>query len=190
MRVIAGKAKKHHLACPPGRQTRPTTDRIKETLFNMIQAEVSDAAFLDLFSGSGGIGIEALSRGSRTCVFVEKEKEAAACIKANLKSTKLTDCSRVMVMDAMQALKKLKDLGSPFDIIFMDPPYRTGYEKEAIVFLLQSPLVKEGTLIIVESALETELCYLDGLPCRLERIKKYKTNQHLFLRVGKDGEAI
>ena len=93
MRVIAGSARRRNLVCPSGEKTRPTTDRIKETLFNMIQTELMDARFLDLFSGSGGIGIEALSRGSRECVFVERAKEAISCIRTNLQNTGFTEQS-------------------------------------------------------------------------------------------------
>ena len=89
MRVIAGKARSLHLKTIEGLDTRPTTDRIKETLFNMINDELYGASFLDLFSGSGGIGIEALSRGARKAVFVESSRKAAACIQENLKFTRL-----------------------------------------------------------------------------------------------------
>lgn len=183
MRVIAGKARRRNLVCPSGNNTRPTTDRIKETLFNILQTEVPDARFLDLFSGSGGIGIEALSRGSKQCVFVENGKEAVACIKTNLKNTKLSEQSQVMAMDVMQALRRLDALGQPFDLIFMDPPYRKEFEAKVIPFLLQSSLVQEGTLIVVETSLDTDVSYMEGYSCQVERIKDYKTNRHVFLRV-------
>ena len=94
MRVIAGSARHIPLKTVPGDNTRPTTDRIKETLFNILQFQLADENFLDLFSGSGGIGIEALSRGASECVFVENNKEAVQCIKTNLKNTRFTEiCS-------------------------------------------------------------------------------------------------
>jgi 16S rRNA (guanine966-N2)-methyltransferase len=149
----------------------------------MLQTEVPDARFLDLFSGSGGIGIEALSRGSCQCVFVENDREAVGCIKTNLKNTGFTDKSQVMAMDVMQSLRRLDTLGQPFDIIFMDPPYRKGLEAKVIPFVLQSSLVQEGTLLIVETALDTDISYMDSFSCQVERVKEYKTNRHVFLRV-------
>lgn len=183
MRVIAGKARRRNLVCPSGSSTRPTTDRIKETLFNMLQTELADARFLDLFAGSGGIGIEALSRGSRQSVFVENGKEAVSCIRTNLKNTDLTPQAQVMAMDVMQALRRLDAVGQPFDIIFMDPPYRKDFEAKVISFLLQSSLVQEGTLIIAETSLDTDVSYMEAFPCHMEKIKDYKTNRHVFLRV-------
>lgn len=183
MRVIAGSARRFNLVSPAGDATRPTTDRIKETLFNILQSEVPDARFLDLFSGSGGVGIEALSRGSKECVFVENGREAIRCIKTNLEHTKLADKAQVMAMDVMQALRRLEQLSRPFDIIFMDPPYRKEFEAKVIPFLLDSSLVKEGTLIIAETSLDTDVSYMEMFDCEIERIKDYKTNRHVFLRV-------
>lgn len=183
MRVIAGSARRRNLVCPSGEHTRPTTDRIKETLFNILQNEVPDARFLDLFSGSGGVGIEALSRGSRQCVFVENHAEAVRCIRTNLKNTGLADSAQVMAMDVMQALRRLDGLGQAFDIIFLDPPYRKDYEVKVIPFLLESSLVEEGTLLVAETSLDTDVSYMEAFPCQVERIKDYKTNRHVFLRV-------
>ena len=114
---------------------------------------------------------------------MENGREAVACIKTNLKNTKLSEQSQVMAMDVMQALRRLDALGQPFDLIFMDPPYRKEFEAKVIPFLLQSSLVKEGTLIIVETALDTDVSYMENFSCQLERIKDYKTNRHVFLRV-------
>lgn len=189
MRVIAGSARRRNLVCPSGNQTRPTTDRIKETLFNIIQQEIPDCRFLDLFSGSGGIGIEALSRGAREAVFVEKGREAVACIKTNIKNTGLEDKSRIMAMDVMQALRRLEQLGTPFDIVFLDPPYEKGFEEQVIPFLTGSCLVKEDTLIVLETTLShgAELMegkyLLDNERFTLERYKEYKTNCHVFYRI-------
>lgn len=183
MRVIAGSARRRNLISPKGESTRPTTDRIKETLFNILQEETPDARFLDLFSGSGGIGIEALSRGSKQCVFVENGREAVNCIKINLKNTGLSDKSQVMAMDVMQALRRLDQLGQPFDIIFMDPPYRKDFEEKVIAFLLGSSLVQEGTLMVAETSLDTDISYMEKLACQIEKVKEYKTNRHVFLRV-------
>ena len=189
MRVIAGIARRRNLVCPFGDGTRPTTDRIKETLFNILQSDLYDIRFLDLFSGSGGIGIEALSRGAKEAVFVENGKEAVSCIKQNLKATGFLDQSQVMAMDVMQALRRLETLNRPFDIIFMDPPYRKGFEEKIIPYLLESSLVREGTQIIVETAKDTDISYMENFDCDMERVKEYKTNRHVFLRVTKESDA-
>lgn len=183
MRVIAGTARRLNLVTPSGKHTRPTSDKIKETLFNILQTEVPDSRFLDLFSGSGGIAIEALSRGAKEAVLVDNDREAVRCIKENIKHTHFEDISRVMAMDVLQALRRLDQLDRPFDIIFMDPPYRMDLEQRVISYLLDSSLVQEGTLIIVETAIDTDVSYMDQWSCQVERKKEYKTNRHVFLRV-------
>ena len=128
MRVIAGKARRLALKTVPGMEIRPTTDRIKETLFNILQPEIPDCRFLDLFSGSGGIGIEALSRGAESAVFVEKNPKACACIRENLTFTKLAEHGKLLNMDVLQALRSLEG-EEAFDCIFMDPPYNKNLER-------------------------------------------------------------
>ena len=122
MRVIAGSARRLNLKTVPGRDIRPTTDRIKETLFNMIQNDVPGCLFLDIFSGSGAIGIEALSRGAGQAYFVENNNTAVACIRENLRFTKLEDSGIVMECSAVTAISRLESKNICFDIIFMDPP--------------------------------------------------------------------
>ena len=121
MRVIAGTARSMPLKCIEGLDTRPTTDRIKETLFNMLQPEIPGCRFLDLFGGSGAIGIEALSRGADVAAFAENNKKAYECILANLAFTRLADRSRVFFMDALGALRVMAEDG-PVDLIFLAPP--------------------------------------------------------------------
>lgn len=183
MRVVAGSVRGFNLVVPSGKNTRPTSNRIKETLFNILQWEVPGCRFLDLFSGSGGIAIEALSRGAAEAVLVEHDREAIRCIKENIKHTRMEDQSRVMAMDVMQALRRLDQLGQPFDIIFMDPPYRRDQEEMIIPFLLRSSLVRKDTLLVVETALDTDVSYMEDFSCTVERIKEYKSNRHVFLRV-------
>ena len=183
MRVIAGAARGRKLVCPSGNHTRPTTDRIKETLFNMLQAEVPDAEFLDLYSGSGGIGIEALSRGCRRCVFVDNNREAVRCILANLKGTGFLEQSEVLAVDVRQAVKRLENDNQSFDVIFMDPPYDKGFEAAILSVLVHSSLVQKGTLMIIETSLDTDISYMEEYPCSIERVKEYKTNRHVFLRI-------
>ena len=132
MRVIAGSARHLNLKTVPGMDIRPTTDKTKETLFNVLNADIPYSVFLDLFSGSGSIGIEALSRGAEKCIFVEDSNKALACIDENLTFTKLKDRAEVMPMDVFAALKTLSRKGDKFDIIFMDPPYNRELEKKAL----------------------------------------------------------
>ncbi len=181
MRVIAGTARSLQLVTPKGEDTRPTTDRIKETLFNMIQFDIQEAVFLDLFAGSGGIGIEALSRGAREAVFVDNSREAYDCITQNLKHTKMESQATVYKQDVFVALTML-EYQKKFDVIFMDPPYHKELEQRVLEYLTTSSLVDEDTTIIFEAALDTDLSFLDNLPYEVVKIKQYKTNMHVFVR--------
>ena len=182
MRVVAGSVRGFNLIVPSGKNTRPTTNRIKETLFNILQWDIAGCRFLDLFSGSGGIAIEALSRGAKEAVMVEKDREAVRCIKQNVQHTKMDDRSRVMPMDVMQALRRLEQAGQSFDIIFMDPPYRMDLPKKVLEALRDTSLADEETLIIVEEALDTDFSWAGALGYEIEKSKEYKTNKHVFLR--------
>lgn len=182
MRVIAGSARHLPLKTIEGPDTRPTTDRIKETLFNMLQYELADCSFLDLFSGSGGIGIEALSRGARQAVFIEQNQKAVECIRENLSFTHLDDKAMVMACDVLTGLRRLEGKDLVFDFIFMDPPYKLGLERTVLEYLSTSPMAGEDTLIIVEAAKGTGAGYLEELGFYLEKTKVYKTNEHLFIR--------
>lgn len=180
MRVIAGKARRLQLKTPKGLDTRPTTDRIKETLFNMIQDELYDIRFLDMFSGSGGIGIEALSRGAQYSVFVERNREACEIIKENLHTTHLEGQGKVMNMPALSAITALKDLET-FHVVFMDPPYGMGLEKEVLKHPDFMDILEDKALIIVEADLDTVLSDEDIPGMHILKEKIYKTNKHIFL---------
>jgi 16S rRNA (guanine966-N2)-methyltransferase len=181
MRVIAGKRGHLKLASPEGMGTRPTTDRIKETLFNIIQYDCIDAEFLDLFAGSGQIGIEALSRGAKHATFIEKDKKAASIIKQNLHTTKLEDESTLLNQNVFDALRGFPK-GKRFDIIFMDPPYQGGLEETCLKMLLEYELCDENTIVIVEADKHFDTDFIENVGFRIDRQKIYKTNQHLFLR--------
>ena len=183
MRVIAGSARRTQLKTLEGMDTRPTTDRIKETLFNMIAPYLYDSIFLDLFAGSGGIGIEALSRGAKTAVFVEQNADAVQIVRENLKATRLEDRAVVMHTDALTALKRL-DGKYRFDYIFMDPPYNHELERQMLEYLAGSTLIDKQSTIIIEASLETSFDYLESLGFVLEKNKTYKTNKHLFVYRG------
>ena len=180
MRVIAGEARSLPLKCPDGMDTRPTTDRIKETLFNMLQTAVPGSVFVDLFAGSGAIGIEALSRGARKAYFAENSATAVRCIEDNLKFTKLSDKGIVLKQDAVSALNSIFEKEA--DIIFMDPPYGQELEKQVLSVLKGFRYVQKDTLIIVEALLDTDFSYAESLGYRILKEKKYKTNKHVFLQ--------
>lgn len=180
MRVIAGTARRLFLKTPDGLDTRPTADRIKETLFNMLMPYLPDAVFVDLSSGSGGIGIEALSRGARKAYFVENNSKAIACITDNIEHTHLTDKSVVLKQDVFAALRG--GIRETADIIFLDPPYDQGYDRKVLEILRDAPCVGEDTLIIIESALNTSFEYADSLGFTITKDKRYKTNKHIFMQ--------
>ena len=187
MRVIAGSARRLLLKTLDGNDTRPTTDRIKETLFNILQDRIYGCTFLDLFAGSGGIGIEALSRGAGEAVFVESNRKAVDIIKDNLVRTHLDDKANVLLADAAGSIGRLESHG-PFPIIFMDPPYGKELERGVLERLAHSSLADEDTLIIIEAALETDFGWVNDLGFEIVREKTYKTNKHVFL-VRREEEA-
>ncbi|MBQ0058484.1 MAG: 16S rRNA (guanine(966)-N(2))-methyltransferase RsmD [Lachnospiraceae bacterium] len=181
MRVIAGSARSLPLKTVPGTDIRPTTDKTKETLFNILMPYINGSRFLDLFSGSGAIGIEAISRGCLEVVFVDNFKAAWKCIDDNLTFTKFKDQAELIKSDAVSAVKRLEG-GKPFDIIFMDPPYDKSLEKDVLEALSGSSLVHEDTIIIVEASLKTSFDYIEELGYTVFKDKKYKNNRHLFLK--------
>lgn len=180
MRVIAGTARSLNLKTTEGIDTRPTTDRIKETLFNMLNFTIPDCVFIDLFSGSGAIGIEALSRGASKCYFVENNKNALSCIQENLVFTKMDKKAIVMKQDVLVAIRGIVE--NEANIIFMDPPYEQGYEKQVLEILKDMPYVTEETIIVAEASLHTDFSYADALGFQITKEKRYKTNKHIFLQ--------
>ena len=181
MRIIAGKARSMPLKTIDGLDTRPTTDRIKETLFNMIQMDVPGCYFLDLFSGSGGIALEAVSRGARKAVMVENSRKAAACIQDNINFTKFNSSCDLKVMDAVTAIRTL-ERKYVFDIVYMDPPYNKELEPEVLAALANSTIINEDTMIIIEATLDRDVSVFETDAFYITKQKKYKTNQHVFLK--------
>ena len=179
MRVIAGSRRSIRLTTVKGDKVRPTTDRIKETLFNILQPDIPGASFLDLFSGSGAIGIEALSRGAKEAVLVEQDRDALACIRANLKVTRFEAEAQVKQGDVVSVLRTLQH--APFDLIFMDPPYDMGWEEKVLTVLSQAAFVDEYTKIVVEGSADTDLSYAEALGFSIYREKSYGSNKHIFL---------
>jgi len=181
MRVIAGSRRSMPLKSPVGFATRPTQDITKETLFNVLMQDVPGEDFLDLYAGSGQIGIEALSRGANSAVFVENAKAAVKCIKDNLKFTKLEDVAQVMETDVLLALERLKNHGE-FGVIFMDPPYEAETEPLILKHLKDMPYVTKYTVIVIEAALDRDLSFIEENGFVAYKVKKYKTNQHIFIK--------
>ena len=176
MRVIAGAAKGHNLQTIEGLATRPTTDRIKETLFNIIAFDLPEASFLDLFSGSGAIGIEALSRGAAEAVFVENAAECQKVIQANLMHTKLQGRARLLQTDVLFGLAAE---GKKFDIIFMDPPYEAGLYTSVLERIAENGLLKAEGYLIAEGSSQIALTIPKGM--KILREKVYKTTTLTFL---------
>jgi len=151
MRIISGSARRVNLTAPKGLYTRPTADMAKESLFNIISAEIRGTQFLDLFCGSGAIGLEALSRGAKEAVFVENFKPAIAATLQNLEKTKLTQHAQLLEMSVEKAIDKLDISGCSFDIIFLDPPYDTNLLTQTLNHLAKTHLLCETGIIIAET---------------------------------------
>ena len=154
LRVITGKARGVTLKTPEGLQTRPTTDRVKEALFSIIQFDVPCAKVLDLFGGTGQLGIEALSRGAQSAVFVDTSEKSCALIKENLRRTKLQQDAKVIRSDYMEFLERCNE---KFDIVLLDPPYAEVFLENALKKLTEIDILQSGGIIIAERPLDKEL---------------------------------
>ncbi|MGQ9493221.1 MAG: 16S rRNA (guanine(966)-N(2))-methyltransferase RsmD [Anaerolineae bacterium] len=148
MRVIGGKAKGRRLFSVPGQSTRPITDRVKEALFAILAEQVQGTRFLDLFAGTGGVGIEALSRGAREAIFVERDERALATLRRNLIATQLASRAQVVRRDVFKFISCYK--GAPFDIIYVAPPQYQGLWAKTLQALDHSALLVPGTLVIAQ----------------------------------------
>lgn len=179
MRVIAGIARSMPLKTPRGMDTRPTTDRIKETLFNMLQSYIPEGVFVDLYSGSGGIGIEALSRGAKHAYFVDNDKSAIGCITENLQFTKLIDKSTILKQDVITSLSLIHE--KQVDVIFADPPYQAGFEEGLLSVLARCDYVTDATIIVFEALKETDFSFADSLGFEIIKEKEYKSNKHVWI---------
>lgn len=179
MRVIAGAAKGHKLATVEGLETRPTTDRIKETLFNIIAFDLPECHFLDLFAGSGAIGIEALSRGAAEAVFVDASAECRAVILENLRHTKLEQRGVCLQMDVLAALEQLAAEGKTFDLIYLDPPYASAWYTPVLEKIVALGLLRQEGYLIAEGAAQHPILPPAGMKCLREKV--YKTTILTFL---------
>ena len=154
MRVIAGSARGRKLKELQGMETRPTTDKVKESMFNIIQFELEGRKVLDLFGGTGQLGIEALSRGAASCTFVDQRREAAALIRENVKLVGFSDRARVVQGESMSFLSSCRE---KFDVIFLDPPYQSGLLEKCVNEIAKFDILGEYGIIVCESPVEWSL---------------------------------
>ena len=148
MRVISGTARGMKLQSPKGLSTRPTTDRVKESMFNIISFRVRESRVLDIFAGSGALGIEALSRGAESCTFVDSSRESIGIINENLKKSRLGDRAEVISSTVESALSRLSD--ERFDMIFMDPPYCKGFIEPVLSSIAENAVLDADGIVVVE----------------------------------------
>lgn len=182
MRVISGIARGTKLNSIESLSTRPTLDRVKESLFNILQNKIENTAILDLFSGSGAIAIEFLSRGAKQAYLCENNYAAIKMIYANLDKTRLKEKAIVMSKDYKKALESFKKENIQFDFIFLDPPYQTDYAVDATKRILSLDLLKEKGIIIIETDDEKrELLELEKINIQIDDIRKYGRVSLLFL---------
>lgn len=172
MRVITGTARGRRLKAPRGMATRPTADRVKEALFNLLGDRVLDARFLDVFAGTGGIGIEALSRGAELAVFIEMSPQAMQVIRENLTLTRLADRAEMYRQDALFALDMLGNRARIFDLIFVDPPYMQSYEEKVLQRINNYGLLQEDGIVVVESSKK------DMLPQRVGQLIMFRREKY------------
>ena len=173
MRIIAGQYRSRKLIAPSGAATRPTSDRLRETLFNVVGELVVDSVWLDLFAGSGAIGIEALSRGARMVYFVENNSRAVGAIRENLKSLSVSEGYEVQDREVVQALRALDALAVEADFCFLDPPYaHFGAYEQTLGFLSQSRLIAPQSAVIAEHDKHSDLLDRYGALERYRRLQQ------------------
>ncbi len=170
MRVIAGTAKGMKLKAPHGQSVRPTADRVKEALFNILGPGIIGASFIDLYAGSGAIGIEALSRGARSCIFIDNQRSNHRLIKENLAKTKPEGSARLIMADVKKALDSLGVEGIQADLVYLDPPYNYPDLQEVVNSVFKNRLIAEKGILIAEHAYKNRQ-WIENYP--KVRLKKY-----------------
>jgi len=185
MRVISGSARGRRLKELQGMDTRPTTDKVKESLFNIIQFEIEGRRVLDLFGGTGQLGIEALSRGAARCTFVEQRRDAVALIRENVKACQFQEQAQIVQGDALSFLASCRET---FDVILLDPPYNKGLLEESIQSIARFDILAEHGIIVCESAAEWTIPPL-APPYEVGREYRYgKIKLTLCRRTGSERE--
>ena len=181
MRIIAGKARGTKLYTLEGMNTRPTLDRVKESLFNIIQNEIPGSTFLDLFAGSGAIGLEAVSRGARKAILCDKEKSAIQIIKKNIEKTHFQNETE-LYNETFEKLLTTK-IHENIDICYIDPPYKTNYVYEVIKIMLEKNIVNEETMIIIETdEKERIISQIEKLDIEITDQRKYGRANLIFAK--------
>jgi len=150
MRIISGTSKGRKLVTPRSQSLRPTSDRVKESMFNILQDDIVGKVVLDLFAGTGNLGIEALSRGAKKTIFVEKGRQALRLIQRNLTQFGLEERSEILPKDAIRAIGILKQRGESFDLILMDPPYEKGLIQKTLMKLNSYPIYHKDSILVIE----------------------------------------
>lgn len=181
MRIISGQYKGRRLKIKGGR-IRPTSDRVREAVFNILHYDFNDTSVLDLYAGTGALGIEALSRGARRAVFVDSGREAAKVIKENLETLCVGERARLITKKAAPALKLLNADGEKFHMVFMDPPYRTDEDGKLLSFLAGLDVLESGAVVIVEHDASHELSEEYGSLKLQDRRKYGRTAVSFYLR--------
>lgn len=178
MRVISGSARGKKLITSDGLDVRPTLDRVKESVFNMIAFDIPDANVLDLFSGSGSLGIEALSRGAKECIFVDKSSQSVSITKKNLEATRLLDSACILNTDSIEFIKSTN---KKFDIIFIDPPYESDLYTKSLSAIKDADILSDDGFIVLEYDTEiTPDFSTDGF--ELVKEKKYGRVKILIMK--------
>lgn len=184
MRIITGSARGTKLVTPEGESTRPTAERTKQAVFNILQFELAGRRVLDLFAGSGQLGLEALSRGAAYAIFSDSAQDACRAIRTNIEKTHMEDRCRLLCGEYQFAIRTLRG-SAPFDLIFLDPPYASGLLKRSLEQLMRAGLIAEGAYIVCESADKTPLL-AEGLT--VYRFGSYGKNVITILKKISDTE--
>lgn len=172
VRIISGTARGRKIETREGMETRPTLDRVKEAIFGSVQFSVPYAEVLDLFSGSGNLGLEACSRGAKLAVLNDRDAQCTAIIRRNTETLGFSDRVRVLNLDYAAAIDRLRSEGASFDLAFLDPPYREGISEDAVRRLFESGLIKPDGLVILEHAADLAPQGIEGV-YRVRRSKKF-----------------
>lgn len=180
MRVISGKSRGSKLFSLDGENTRPTLDRVKESLFNILKDKTEDSVVLDLFSGSGALGIECLSRGARKVIFSDNSLDAIGIINKNLKKTRLEENALILNDDFRTVLESVKN--EKFDLIFLDPPYKTDYAEKSLKIIVKENILQENGIVILETDRREEILKnIENIDINILDIRKYGRVTLIFL---------
>ena len=182
MRIISGKARGTKLYTLEGTNTRPTLDRVKESIFNIIQNEIDGAKVLDLFAGSGAIGLECLSRGAEKAILCDKSKEAVEIIKKNIIKTHMEEKTQIFNTDFETCLEKIKEY--QFDIVYLDPPYATDYIVKSLKKIIELGIIKKESIIIIETDDEQRILKeIKNIEIKIVDKRKYGRATIIFLKI-------